>query len=503
MSKPYSRREFLGAALAAGVLPILPSAVRAASPVPKRLVAGTRVLEVNGRPAKVFGLTGPDGRPGIRLAPGERFRVDLANEAGTRTIVHWHGQLPPWTQDGFPWPQTPPIANGAVQAYDYAPIPGTYWMHSHHEMQEQSLMTAPLIVHDIAELREDRQEVVLMLDDFTFRTPDEVLAGLAGSSVAAARALVQKADEAPGRQVSKTASESPMAGMASDGSGKGMPGMVMSGHRGMQMDLNDVHYDAFLANDRTLADPEIVRVERGGRIRLRIINGASSSQFWVDLGDLVGRVVATDGHAVHPVAGSRFPIAIAQRLDVLIDLPRTGAFPILAQLEGERRQTGIVLATAGARIQRTADSAQAAPPVDNSLEARLTAVEPLSSRPADIVGTITLSGSMKPYAWSMNGEYWPNVTPLMIANGQRVVIEMVNHSMMAHPMHLHGHAFQVTALNGASLAGAVRDTVLVPPMGRVSIAFDANNPGRWAFHCHNLYHMSTGMLTEVRYPGIV
>ena len=116
---------------------------------------------------------------------------------------------------------------------------------------------------------------------------------------------------------------------------------------------------------------------------------------------------------------------------------------------------------------------------------------------------LILTGSMAPYVWSLNGEYWPNVTPLMIAKGQRVAIEMVNHSMMAHPMHLHGHAFQVLSLNGVPLAGAVRDTVLVPPMGSVTIAFDADNPGRWAFHCHNLYHMMTGMMTEVRYPDIV
>src|SRR5258705_11353722 len=182
MSKLYFRRDFLRAALAAGVLPILPRLVRAASPVPKRLVAGTRVLEVNGRPAKVFGLTGPDGRPGIRLAAGERFRVELANEASARTLVHWHGQLPPWMQDGFPWPQTPPIANGAVQAYDYAPIPGTYWMHSHHGLQEQSLMTAPLIVHSAEDMRADRQEVVLLLHDFSFHSPDELLAGLTKSN---------------------------------------------------------------------------------------------------------------------------------------------------------------------------------------------------------------------------------------------------------------------------------------------------------------------------------
>jgi len=197
MSKPFSRRRFLHTALAASVVPNLPDAARGAAPAPKRRVAGTRMLEVNGRPAKVFGLTGPDGRSGIRLAAGERFRVELVNETGTRALVHWHGQLPPWTQDGFPWPQTPPITNGAVQSYDYAPNSGTYWMHSHHDMQEQSLMTAPLIVHNAAELREDREDVVLMLHDFTFRTPEEVLAGLTGTSVAAAQAMAQKTEEIP------------------------------------------------------------------------------------------------------------------------------------------------------------------------------------------------------------------------------------------------------------------------------------------------------------------
>ena len=503
MSKSFSRRRFLRTALAASVLPILPDAARGAPPAPKRLVAGTRVLEVNGRPAKVFGLTGPDGRPGIRLAAGERFRVELANETGTRTLVHWHGQLPPWTQDGFPWPQTPPIANGAVQSYDYAPIPGTYWMHSHHDMQEQSLMTAPLIVHSTAELREDRQEVVLMLHDFTFRTPLEVLAGLTGTSVAAAQAMAQKTEGAPADKRDASVPKPHIVEMAGRAPGMAMPGMSGPGGMQMPMDLNDVHYDAFLANDRTLADPQIVRVERGGRIRLRVINGASSSQFWIDLGELVGRVVATDGHPVHAAAGNRFPLAMAQRLDILIDLPRAGAFPILAQLEGDSRQTGIVLATPDGHIPRIADGTQTAPPVDQSLETRLMAAEPLPLRSADMVQTIVLGGGMKPYAWSMNGEYWPQVSPLMLTKGQRVEIDLVNRTMMAHPIHLHGHVFQVIAIDGQPIQGAVRDTVLVMPMGRVRIAFDADNPGRWALHCHNLYHMVTGMMTEFRYQGII
>jgi FtsP/CotA-like multicopper oxidase with cupredoxin domain len=194
---------------------------------------------------------------------------------------------------------------------------------------------------------------------------------------------------------------------------------------------------------------------------------------------------------------------MAQRLDILIDLPRAGAFPILARLEGDSRQTGIVLATPGGHIPRIADSAQAAPPVDQSLEARLMAVEPLPPRSADIVQTIVLGGGMKPYAWSMNGEYWPQVSPLMLAKGQRVEIDLVNRTMMAHPIHLHGHVFQVIAIDGQPIQGAVRDTVLVMPMGRVRIAFDSDNPGRWPLHCHNLYHMVTGMVTEFRYQGIV
>ncbi len=499
-----SRRGFLGGALAAATLST--KAQAAGSPAP-RLTAGTRILEVNGRPARVFGLVGPNGRPGLHLAAGERFRFDLANETGEPTVIHWHGQLPPWRQDGFPWPQTPAIPNGAAASYDYAPISGTYWMHSHHAMQEQSLLTAPLIVDDVANLHEDRQDIVLMLHDFSFRSPDELLAGLTGASVADAHSVAQGSEGAGSSVAGQGKPGMAMPGMsmskAPAPATKGMGAMDMQGYAKAGMDLNDVQFDAFLANDRTLADPEIVRVDRGGRVRLRVINGASSSQFWIDLGELTGRVVATDGHASQPAPGRLFPISMAQQLDILIDLPAAGAFPILARLEGSARQTGIILAASGAPVSRIADDgAQAAGPVDNSLEARLTAATPLPARRADIVRTIALDGAMRPYAWSMNGEYWPNIIPLMLNKGQRVEIELVNRSMMAHPMHLHGHVFQVVAIDGRALNGAIRDTVLVAPNGRVRIAFDADNPGRWAFHCHNLYHMETGMMTEFRYQGI-
>src|ERR1700736_5258128 len=269
-----TRRQMIlasGVAMA-GTIPFLPTTRAAAAPEIRpaklRLTAGTRTLAVNGKSARVFGLIGPNGKPGITLSPGERFRGDLVNQAGTSTIVHWHGQLPPWTQDGFPWPQTPPIPADDTRSYDYAPIASTYWMHSHQGMQEQSLMTAPLIVHSAEDMRADRQEVVLMLHDFSFHTPDELLAGLTKSN---------------GSQ-----SAMPKSAMGNNmNMGAGSMGAMNMGS-GMATDLNDVDYDAFLANDRTLADPEVIRTEPGGRVRLRLINAASATQFWVDLGALTG-----------------------------------------------------------------------------------------------------------------------------------------------------------------------------------------------------------------------
>jgi FtsP/CotA-like multicopper oxidase with cupredoxin domain len=468
-----TRREILIGTASTAMLAAMPWARARAQPA-RLLTATTRSLEVNGKAAKAFALVGPDGQPGATLAPGERFVVRLENQAGAPTLVHWHGQLPDWKQDGFPWPETPLIAAGGSRDYDYTPIAGTYWMHSHHELQEQRLMTAPLIVHDQTSAAAYAQEVVMMLHDFSFRSPDDLLATLTHKNAAMANGMSNMTMGSMGR-----------------GMGSGAP------------DLNDVDYDAYLANERTLADPHVVRAAAAQSIRLRVINGASSTNFWIDLGQLSGTVIAVDGHAVTPVAGSRFPAAMAQRLDILLRLPSAGSYPILAQVEGKTDRTGIILATPGANVSGvSAQAATAAPAVDLSLETKLSAARPLATRPVDVTLPLRLDGNMAKYAWSLNDKIWPNPEVLMVKHGQRVAIDMVNRSMMAHPMHLHGHAFQVIAINNRKIGGALRDTVLVPPMGRVMVAFDADNPGRWALHCHNLYHMATGMMTEVRYPGI-
>ena len=110
---------------------------------------------------------------------------------------------------------------------------------------------------------------------------------------------------------------------------------------------------------------------------------------------------------------------------------------------------------------------------------------------------IMLAGSMQPYFWTINGTIWGQHQPIPARSGERVSLTFHNMSMMGHPMHLHGHVFQVVGINGRRMAGALRDTVYVPPMTMVEIALDAGEAARWLLHCHHMAHMATGMMTEL------
>ncbi|HET6605670.1 MAG TPA: multicopper oxidase domain-containing protein [Rhodopila sp.] len=480
---------------AASAIALKPARLLAASSV--QLTVERRALDVNGKPASVLAVRQPDGTPGVMLAPGQRFQLQLHNTLDTPTIVHWHGQTPPPDQDGVAdTGLVKPIGPGASQAYDFVARSGTHWMHSHQGLQEAQLLAAPLIVRDAQDVASGLPETVVLLHDFSFQDPQAILASLTGSGGMAA--APRPAMAMPGK--------GSVAGMSTEG--MSMPGMSMAAAGATKgaaaapaPDLNDVDFDAYLANDRTLDDPQIIRVERGGRVRLRLINGAAATAFWIDLGTLKGSVVAVDGDPVHPVPVRRFPMAQAQRVDVLVQIPQAGgAFPILAQREGDRQRTGVILATQRTSIHRISGIAErAAGAADLSLEYKLRAIDPLHPKQADITHRVTLDGSMMPYAWHINGRDWANRAPLAVNSGKRVVLELVNTTPMAHPMHLHGHHFQVVTLNGVGLSGAMRDTVMVPGSGTVRIAFDTDNPGRWLFHCHNLFHMATGMITEVVY----
>ena len=454
---------------------------------PRILKVVSRTLDINGKPASVFGLVGSDNKPGLTFTEGEQFQVALINKLNEPTIIHWHGLRPPYDQDGTPNAPMPLLAAGEIRHYDF-PVgaTGTHWMHA-HTLQEQNLLAAPLIVRAKDASKIDEQEVVILLHDFSFTPAEELLARL------------HKGGKMAGSMAGHDMSKMDMSGMKMDMPGMKMDGMAMDGMPGMKMDLNDIEYDAYLANDRTLDDPEVVKVERGGKVRLRIINGAASTVFFIDTGEVDGTLLAVDGQATQPVVGRRFPVSMGQRLDIGLTLPSDGkALAILALREGTKERTGIILAPQGASISKLATKADADGPVMTlDFEATVRAANPPAMRESDRTLRVMMMGDMMKYQWML----MPG-GPHTIKQGERVNIQMMNHTEMAHPMHLHGHAFQVVDINGTALAGALRDTVHIPPKSTVTVAFDADHPGRWAFHCHHLYHMVSGMMSSVDYEGV-
>lgn len=477
-----NRRELMTAAICAATTTILPlpltRMVALAGATSRILRVTDRTIEVKGRAAKVFGLVQPDGTAGLSLQAGEFFDVELRNESTEPTIIHWHGLTPPVDQDGVPNAPLAPVAPKGSRQFRFPVGPaGTHWMHA-HTLQEQQLLAAPLIVSDPADRGGDEQEVVVLLHDFSFSPPEELLARLKnGAAHGAAAATMDH---------------------ASMGHGMSMPVPQRPASAAMSMDLNDIEYDAYLANDRTLDDPEVVRVEAGGRVRLRIINGATATAFTIDTGRISGALIAVDGQKVEPVKGSRFPVSMGQRLDIRLEVPHgTHAFPILALREGAREQTGIVLAAKRSTVSKIGSLAQVkGPVVELQYEQILRAAAPLPGRQADKRFDLTLTGAMQGYTWGLVAN-----PKIVVRRGDRVEVTMINSTMMAHPMHLHGHHFQVVAVDGRRLSGAVRDTAHIPPSRSVTIAFDAGNPGQWAFHCHHLYHMAAGMMADVTYQN--
>ena len=423
-----------------------------------------RGIEVNGKPASALGIRQPDGMQGLVTEVGRRFRVRVDNALDAPTLIHWHGMAPPWRQDGVPGISGPPIAPGASAEYDFPlRFGGTFWMHSHEGLQEQSLLAAPLIIRD-ARNPPAQQEATIMLADFSFTPAAQIYEEL------------RKKHAAPGLRAKKGEVRRP--------------------------DLNDVRYDAYLANDRTLDDPEVVRAEKGGLFRLRVINASAASNMWIDLGEISGELIAVDGQSIHPHRASRFPIAIAQRADIRLQLPKaSGAWPVLFKAEGSTGQSGIILVAGDGAVAKISDQGEMQPAIGLEMEAQLRAMGKTSDTAVSRVEMLMLTGGGSDYAWGLNGMSSMHDVLFSVREGERYQVMFHNMTSMAHPMHLHGHYFKVVNINGTAIDGALRDTVLVPVDGMVTIQFDADNPGTWAFHCHHLYHMNAGMMGAIAYQN--
>ncbi len=450
-------------------------------------------LTVYGRATSVAIIEQGDKTMGYSPEQKEGFHVEVVNELDVPTTLHWHGLVVPDRMDGVPWVTQEPIPAGGSMAYDFPLLQsGTYWMHSHYGLQEQYLEAAPLIVWTPEQrARADRQFAV-MLSDFSFTPAAEILANLEKPPAAMPDGM--KMENAPMKM--EGAAMKMYAQKVADGR------LVRTIVDAAAPDI-DVRYDALLANRRTIDSPEVLKVSPGESVLLRIIASSSATDFYIDTGALEAEVLAVDGKDVQPLSGRYFQLAIAQRIDLRVKIPAAGgAFPIVAQGEGTRLQAGVVLATPGAAIPALPKEAEMLTvALDNTQEKLLRAKDPIALRKAEKTLPVALGGTMQGYRWTINGEAYPNRNSLDVRKGDAVEMVFTNATGMGHPMHLHGHDFQVVEIDGEAVNGAMRDTIEIPPHSTIKVAFSANNPGIWALHCHIIYHLATGMFTVLKYNG--
>jgi FtsP/CotA-like multicopper oxidase with cupredoxin domain len=413
-----------------------------------------------------------DGRiPGteLRAKAGEVLKVNVQNTLPTETSVHWHGIRLNNLADGVPGLTQDPIAAGASYTYEFvAPDPGTYFFHPHSGVQIDRGLYAPLIIDDPAEPGTYDHEWVLVLDDWTDgvgKGPDDILAAF----------------KAQNGTVTKGMNMSGMDGM----SGMGTSPLG---------DVGDIVYPYYLINGRIAAEPRTLTGKPGQKARIRLINAAADTVFRVALGGHTMTVTHTDGYPVQPTETRALYLAQGERADILVTLA-DGVFPLVAAAEGKQGQGLILIRTGGGTKPRPTQR-----PTELDTEPLLMAAlmpsesARLAVKEPDHLEQVTLNGQMQPYAWGMNGTTFGHDTPIRTSPGARVRLQMTNETMMAHPMHIHGHTWSLPG-NG----GLRKDTVLVLPMQTVTADLQADNPGRWAFHCHNIYHAEIGMMTSLQY----
>ncbi len=436
--------------------------------VPFNLTAAPAVVDLGGVKVDTwaYGAAVP-GRE-LRATAGQVLSINVSNQLPDPTTVHWHGVALRNDMDGVPALTQKAIPAGSSMTYQFvAPHPGTYWFHPHVGTQLDRGLYAPLILEDPAEPGGYDSEHTIVLDDWldgTGRTPPQVLADL---------------------RVKKMA----MPGMAGTG-GAGVGQALLCG------DAGDVTYPYYLINGRLGSDPATITAKAGQRLRLRLINAAGDTAFRVALGGHRMTVTHTDGFPVIPVQTNALLIGMGERYDVIVTLS-DGVFPLVAVAEGKAAHARALIRTGAG----TAPDVSVLPPELGRrvlTEALLSAAASvrLPRRTPDRALDMVLGGGMMPYQWTINGRSYDNHAPLPLRAGENVQIAIKNTTKMFHPMHIHGHTFQVRY--GAAV-GPRKDTVIVLPGTTMTLDLVADNPGQWLAHCHNIYHGEAGMMTVLAY----
>lgn len=482
-----------------------------------------------------FALTVNGGIPAptLEFTEGDDAEIVVNNKLATEeTSLHWHGILLPPEEDGVSYVNTPPIMPGKSRTFKFRLRQhGTYWYHSHTMLQEQKGVYGAIVIHPKKEIIKVDKEAVVVLSDWSDENADQII-----------KNLKKDGDY----YLYKKNSVRSILGAAKAGELKTY--FANEWDRMGGMDLSDVGYDAFLINGKK--DSQLLVAHPGERIRLRIINAGSSSYFYVSLGQSPMQVISADGIDIEPVLTKELLMGMAETYDVLFTVPEHKNFELRATVQDV---TGYASAWIGMGPKVPASdkaqpdlyapmnhgdhaghvtmdhskmdhskmnhgakkSVEKDPHADHKMPMTIytpsgPVVETLSVDDLKALAPTTLpknapiydlklvlGGDMERYIWHINGKAINEDRLININEGDVVRFTFENSTMMHHPMHLHGHFFRVINKNGES--SPLKHTVDVPPMGTRTIEFYANEPGQWMLHCHNLYHMDSGMARVVRY----
>jgi FtsP/CotA-like multicopper oxidase with cupredoxin domain len=521
-----------------------------AQSAPRAVLSGTDFdLQIAETPVNFTGksrigtvVNGQIPAPLLRWREGDTITLRVANRLAMRSSIHWHGMIVPADMDGVPGISFDGIPGGCSYVYRFKVNQhGTYWYHSHSRFQEQTGLYGPSVIEPRGGERqhEDREHVVL-LSDWTDVDPERIFA-----------TLKKQSDyyNFHKRTVGDLFRDARKQGWQQTLDDRRMWGQM----RMNPTDLLDVSGYAYtyLMNGVTPADNWNALFERGERVRLRFINGSSMSIFDVRIPGLKLTVVAADGQDVEPVTVDEFRIATAETYDVIVEPSDDRAYSIFAQAID---RSGYARGTLAPRAGMTAEippldprallthgdmgmghgaghhehgaatplhhaRSENAPTVDMKVEqvaagldhlgpgqrdngrhaltyADLRTVDgPIDVREPGREIELHLTGHMERFIWSFNGQKFSEAQPLRFTHGERLRITLVNDTMMTHPIHLHGMWSEIEDAHGAFQVR--KHTVTVNPAQRISYAVTADAIGRWAYHCHLLYHMEAGMFREV------
>ncbi|OBF46412.1 oxidase [Mycobacterium sp. 852002-50816_SCH5313054-b] len=456
-------------------------------------------VDLGGPIARTFAYGNSIPGPLIRAKVGDELVVTVSNRLDHPTSVHWHGIALRNDMDGAA-PATPNIPAGQDFTYRFSvPNSGTYWGHPHTGLDADMGLYLPVIVDDPSDGDYDAEWIVV-LDDWTDgvgKSPQQLYSELTSPNKPSRSNMpttTSTTSTTSMTSASPTTSTTPTSGMPE------MPGMSDNGGSKSDLlggDAGDIGYPYYLVNGRIPAAPTTFNAKPGQRIKIRFINTGSDTAFRVALAGHSMTVTHTDGYPVVPTEVDALLIGMAERYDVIVTAA-DGVFPLVALAEGKDDLARALLSTG-----------TGSPPDPGFQPAELgkrvgtigmfTATTPVNlGRPQpDLNLPVVLGGNMVQYNWTINGRPYSNTDPLHVREGERPTITFDNPTMMYHPIHLHGHTFQLINADGSP--GARKDTVIVLPKQKVLAVLVADNPGLWQLHCHNTYHQDAGMQTRLDY----